>query len=746
MLIGKLMVELGVVTSGFGKSLQSASEAVEKVSRKMAEMGQKFGHLGVAVAGVGALMLRSAAEGSTAIAHQFDRLKGAWAALAADVGRLLLPALTEVADYVGRVVKWWKELDPAVKASAVKFAEFAAAGLAIVAVVGRIAGLIGALSPIISAIGAVVGAGLLGPILAVVAAVVAVVALAGVLYDVYTRNADAIGKALSGAFDWAAEAAKNYFQFMLDNVRSLARLFLGFAETAISAAKAIWSITPLGLAGAKNPALEVAGMLVGTLRETVESSTSELVGYVKTAGAIVGKAGADIGSALGEGLAKAGESSVRGLKKLFADLGIKMPSLPGGKAPDYTKVPENVRNQAPLGVPVMSAGEDKNLAPANRLRAGASPPAVMRGLEKANALADAVDQMGEAWANALSPIEMMAIEFSQTLGRGLKSLGGSLVEGLANAGSALVNVMRAGMGKLGDLISVTIEGFKSGGIWGAIGAAIAEIMQSAPSFATTLNLVAGIFKMLGGKLDRLVTSLQPLIVAVGELIGEVLDALAPVFNALGGVFKAIGPILKLVGVSLQALAPVFKVIAWVLDKVVTPIIGVIFDVSKWLVIATLNVARWLGGAWNSIVIELAKFSFTLGLNDLGNSLQSLVISMDGLDQVVADLNAVTMDGTAAAQEKAVADYAAAGAADDASKAVQNFAEQLTNVPTGYKVAAARYAAQDAQGSSDPAVAGGAAGGETRDWNLSAIVKGEDLLFVLDKQKRKQRFRMLGSPT
>lgn len=669
------MVELGVVTSGFGKSLQTASEAVEKVGRKLKEMGEKFGQVGLMAAGVGALLLRSAAEGSSAIQHQFDRLKGSWAKLSGDIGRLMLPALTEVADYVSRIVGFWRGLDPELKRSVVKFAELATAGLLLVGAIGKVAGLVAALMPVFSAVGSVIGAGLLGPIAAVAVAIVALVALAGVLYQVYTENSDAIGKALKGAFDYAGDAASNFIQFMRDNVRDLSNLWLGLAKTILGAAQAAetamktaYSISPAAgldrLTGAPSPfaandaALGMAQKGVDALDQIVNGEgMSKLGKYLSSAASQVATTGANIGRALKEGLETAAAYSIKGLKKLWADLGLSMPK--GSILP-----PSSDDARGPL------RGLTQNYLAANMAGTGTSQLGLFTGQGGAGLMSASNASFSADMVAAQQQVVDVTAKNTEITTRMSESAATQFANGFESslqvAGGIITGAMSKSAPMFADMMGAASQGAQAGGPWGALLAVIVSLLSKTEAFGQIMELFE---KGLGTIIKAINPVLAPLI-KVSEManliLSDVMLAVGPLFEVIGGVFDLLNALGSLISPILDLFRPIFEVI------------GAVFK----------QLAEWLGA-----LVKWIKDLF--GINDNKNLTNAQHGAQAASERAASGHSEADYNAIAAAGYTAYADAVNAGASVDEARAAKAKAIAAAEASTGgaARWASARAAAQ-----------------------------------------------------
>ena len=677
MLIGKLFVELGVISTGFGKSLESASQAVEKVGRKMGEIGQKFGQVGLAAAGVGALLLRSAAEGSAGIAGQFARLKGAWGALASDIGKLMLPALTEVADYASRIVNAWKNLDPELKRSIVRFAEVAAVVLLAASGIGKIAGLVAALMPVFQAVGAAIGAGILGPILAVAAAIAALVMLAGVLYDVYSKNSKAIGDALRGAFDYAGDAASNFIQFMSDNVKSLANLWLGLTKTILGAAQATnsamktgYSITPAAaldkLTGAPSPfaandaVLGAAQAGVDALDQVVNGDGMTKLGtYLKSAATQVATVGVDIGKALKEGLA----SSVSGWRQALKDLGIEMPGMPGGgatndaagnwSAPSFTAQPYGPVDMGPM----IEAERQRYTVQA-------------QNTEVAGRIMDSASFKFAAGFEA----------------------------SLSVAGGIITGAMSKSAPMFADMMGAAAQGAQAGGPWGALLAVIASLLSKTEAFGEIMSL----FESGLGTIIKAINPVLAPLVKVSEvanaILSDVMIAVGPLFEVIGGVFDLLNALGSLISPILDLFRPLFEVIGAVFKQLASWL----GDLVNWIknlfgINDNKNLTNAQYGAQAASERSSSGYSDADYSKIAGAGYTAYANAIDSgasVDEAKAAKAKAIAEETAAVEAKmdldkrAAARWASAKAAETdalvkATVVLNDFASAVTNAPTGF---------------------------------------------------------------
>ena len=190
-----------------------------------------------------------------------------------------------------------------------------------------------------------------------------------------------------------------------------------------------------------------------------------------------------------------------------------------------------------------------------------------------------------------------------------------------------------------------------------------------------------------------------------------------------------------------------------------PVIGaveflarVLFDVAKVIFTVVGAIATALVAVWNAIldaiagIVDAVVALFTAGaVRSAGDFVRKGKASTQMFDDAVNAMSSTSYDAAAAAAQKAKADQEAAGAAQDAAQAVGDFAESFLNVPSGYKVSSARFAATGESGRGY----GGALGSE----GGTTIIIGSvdvgasnpiDFVKSLEAMGRAETFRTTGS--
>ncbi len=196
------------------------------------------------------------------------------------------------------------------------------------------------------------------------------------------------------------------------------------------------------------------------------------------------------------------------------------------------------------------------------------------------------------------------------------------------------------MGGAAQAISNSARMLSNGDVAGAVGSIVVEMLTRTKSFGALMQAVEGIFTAASQVLEPIVAAALPFLQVIGDLV-PVLVALEPGLKILGAIVKAIGDTLR-------------------------------------------NFVQFIGKFWNSLIDTLANLVDALPFigDDLAKSIRNAKIN---LDAKVAD------DTTTPPVPPAVTNVASEsikGLGESAKKAT----ESIVNVPEGFKVAAARYAA------------------------------------------------------
>lgn len=222
---------------------------------------------------------------------------------------------------------------------------------------------------------------------------------------------------------------------------------------------------------------------------------------------------------------------------------------------------------------------------------------------------------------------------------------------VGNALSQLGKAVLSGMGTLNNVV----QGFMQGG---PLGALVALITQS----KTFANLLA---------------ILNPIVQTAADAVGMFLEPLIPIFQVLS-----------------TALLPVLKVFATIMSSLLIPVFQLLFPIIKFFGIVLLNVAKFVANIWNALANTVNRLLGWAGVK-LGN------INVGDFDAAIAALSGLTWDAAMAAGKAADANKDFSDTVKDSTKAVNDIAESLSNVPSGFIAPLARWRASEQIAGSGP---------------------------------------------
>lgn len=736
--LGSLFVSLDANASGLTKGLAEGMKAVEKFSgqaKKMAgEVAQSAGVL--SALGIAAVKLASTVDGPAKQA--MTGLENSTKLLAVQVADVLTPAvraLTEMFTGAARVVAGLDaETKKAISTVAIIAVQLAAGAKAAQLFFGAVAPLMKALAAGVSLIG---GIGV-APLLGIVAAVGAVIGIVALLHRAWRKNWGGIQDATREVLDW-----------LQSGFSQLGKLFgkvWGFFLDRVWA-----SVDAMLQLGAVIERVTKVNLGVGGMREGLEGLFKDL-----RSGEFIGEAfkfGKSVAQSVGEGLETVKEEWEIILKEMGLDkLGAKVRSLMKGAKPREAKsdgLPtleqlgyserKNVTGYALSLEQLMALGNPAKNAPTissgSATATGRAAPSL---LEKLGAVAQ---RLGDDFAR---------------VGEQLRPLG----EGLAMFAQGLTSKL----GDLGGVIQSVVNGASQGGAAGAIAAAAVELLSRTQAFQALLQTASGALATLVQAFEPIAASLVPplerILAAVTDALVPVIGALAPVFEMLGNVLDSITPFIVMVGVVLQGLAPVIQVFGMLLKMLfdaLGPIIKVLFEVARVVLLVILGFIKVVLDIWNGIIEALASivetvvniFTFGAGGKAAGDWVRGAKGDSAGVGAAMKALEDMSWDNASAQAEASAATKRNAAAQVEAAKAAGQVSEALMNVPSGYKIAFARFNAD--MGLHFEAAAAGGAGAGGGDWTFTGDIyidttgDGEETFEEMRKAAKKEAAQRRGNP-
>lgn len=692
--VGSLYASLSASTEGWTKAIDRALKSTEKFAKDMKRLSSEIASAGAAMTAVGAaaVAMAQAVDGPTKQA--MDGLHKSTQLLAVQVADMLLPAIRALSEMMKTAAGVVAGLSPHTKEMISTFAvivvQVAAAAKAFSVLSGLAGGVIG-LARAVLAVAA--------PLAGIAVAVGAVVAVVILLHRAWRKNWGGIQESTAEVLEWLrsgfgqlANFVGGVWNFMVDGAAK-------FIDGLLRVGEAIERIT-----GKK---LGVAGM-----REGFAGLWKDLKSGSFFSGAFeFGKSlGAQIGTATSEELKLImGEL---GIDKLFSQgstiglgRGIHGKDAPTNEAGRGSE--RNGRGGAAFGPEVGNV--NTSAAPANAFiremtmladEASTANNRIAKDFAKAAAHAATME-------NAAKRAAEHAKKHATVVGT-LKAMGQILVQNTGALGKAIGNIASAA---------------QQGGPWAALIAAVMEIFQRMESFQRLLRIFEQMFVRLGEMLAPLLDGIFNLI---GDAVAWAIEGLAPIFDALQPLFDALLPLLTkmLSGIGqtnalFSGLAPVIEVFATV--------IGGVFDALKPLMdILGLPMKLAISG----ILI------FVKSLNDIAAAFGDTKAAEESkrLGALIDRLWAPDVDARNAADAAAAgATWDLAAGAQSAAAAIEKASASLTNVPSGYRMALARFDAD--MGITGSPFAGGGGGGTTINGDVYVTSSAETVENLAEDAKK-----------
>ena len=410
---------------------------------------------------------------------------------------------------------------------------------------------------------------------------------------------------------------------------------------------------------------------------------------------------------------------------------------------------------------------------------------------------------GGGQSELMSAVEKAAeaTKFNRAIDRAL----GSIADGITTAGQVFAGKFLGKMGELGSIASEAINAGMQGGPWAALATVVAELLTRTKAFESVVGTGNRVLEMLVKTAEPLMQALEgPLkrVLGIVYLVqSKVLRALQPVFDLVGVILDAVTPPLVALSTVFTSLAPLLSMLVGPVVQLIVglkPLFMLVFELVKVISFIVLLLSSVFAMFMELVQVPIAGLRGLLGM--LGKSLEWAFGQLDGVingffsgittiwntvvealasavDAAVYVISATTVtnggdeirklkgDGsvTSAMGDLAKMTWDTAGAMADFGAEVNattsSFAESLSNVPTGFKTALARFNAETPAGTGkgfnpwDP-MSGlgnmlpgqGSGGGVTITGDVYVTAGStSELMAGLRAEGRKKRFRDTGNP-
>jgi phage-related protein len=755
--LGSLYVSLTANASGLVKGFSDATKAAERVAKDMKRVsGEVAQAAGVMSAlGIAAVKLASSVDGPTK--NAMDGLEQSTKLLAVQVADMLLPAVKQLTSMFKAAASVVAGLSPEVKAQVAHFAVMAVEVAAAAKAFSIFAGMAGSVFSILRAGLSLVASLGSGPMMGIIAAVGSVIAVVVLLHRAWRKNWGGIQDATKDVLEWLHSAFSQLGDFFGKVWNVAIDGAAHFVEAILKAVDVLQEVTGKKLvdtgglregfsglwADLKSGAFFADafkfGKSVGTemldgLKEELGLIQKEL-GLDKLLSGGSGKtialgrgmgapkvAGPAISGAVGpqfEGI-NAGAAWLHEMDKLAKDTADRNAALELARTQEMNvrlAIASDLEKQKRIAGAIQQ-GTTGKLTGADRARA----ESMMDGTKK-----DAVS--ADSWGAAMSTLEA-GLQGSLNAGVVLETWGKRMSGIVGSAGQQI-------LGAVGDLVNSIVQGAQQGGVWGAIVAAILEVVKQAKSAFDFLGTAMNFMKRLGQMIEPLVKpifdALTNVLGIVAEILLPVFQALQPLFNAIAKLIKNLSPILYAIGNLLEAIGPILEVIGNIVGDIVDglkPIFDLIAGVIK--------------------VIATVILGIIIGLNEVAAAFgdEKAKAESNRLKGIIDRMWDPTQDVGARADAAGNSIRNMGDASDSATATIQKVAESLTNVPTGYKLALARFNADLSVGAGPSAALAGA-GGTTINGDVyvtSSATTVDQLALDAKKEAARERGQQRGNPS
>jgi len=294
----------------------------------------------------------------------------------------------------------------------------------------------------------------------------------------------------------------------------------------------------------------------------------------------------------------------------------------------------------------------------------------------------------------------------------------------------------AGMGAVlnsGGNVSAVANGAAQGGWIGAIVALVAQSKQ----FGHAMDALNQMLQILADTMGELASGTRAVIGGAMNQTRQLSQFLGPLFGAIGKLLEPLGVMNQQLSMVTQLLAPVFQALAFVVDIIAQGsemLSRGLFEVWRGVADVLGGFAVAVGNVWNAIVGALAGLLETIGAGGWADGLRKMTVDVDAVGAAFAAIRDTTYDQAKAKALETDATLAA-------TAAISEFSESLTNVPQGFKTAAARFGAMDAQGAA--AVSSVGVDASSTNVSVTVMVGGKEMADVVEDVRVSKTFQRTG---
>jgi len=267
------------------------------------------------------------------------------------------------------------------------------------------------------------------------------------------------------------------------------------------------------------------------------------------------------------------------------------------------------------------------------------------------------------------------------------------IEAMSAFKASIGSKLMGGLGKLQELINSTVSGFQSGGVWGALIAALVELLINSETMANITKTLDDVFGDIANAVGQLLVGVHLVVGNMLLLVAQLVNGLAPLFEFVSDIFAGIAPLLIVLGVVVGTFADLLSTILAPLEGVMG-ILSLAFEglflllkgVAQIIMVAMLGIQQIWNGILDALIWVLGGLSKIFGgLDEVIAKMEGMKADTDATSAALNDLSNMTYDAAMAQAEQNVT-------VQETTESLNAMNAALVNVPSGYKVALARFAA------------------------------------------------------
>jgi hypothetical protein len=701
--VGSLFVGLEANATGLLQGLSDSLKAVERFTKEAKRAAGDIAAMSTALTAIGGAALHLAADLNGPTKAAVNDLSVATKQLAVPIAQLLLPAVRALTADIRTFAQYVAGLDPHLKGQIANFAKWSVEIGGVAMIGSKVIGVISGLSGVFSALFGVLAAIGAGPILAIVAGIAIVVGAIVGLHAAFRTNFMGISDATRAFSEWFTATFSESFDAIVGNAKLWVQAVSLLLQKLVDAIAIVEAVMGEPAEGLKASSWAMKALIQGITDDLLAGKTHFI------------SAALDLGSSFGESFTKEVQlmmnelgvskwiDGIRGQFKKGSLAGVGGPQ--GDSAETRGMASIEAQNEAMRAARLANVARDVATGRSNQQDVDMVSANIqeLKALEAHSIALDRAKTLQWASAEAQAKEIKAAQDAASAFGQ-FRSALATVGAKLAEFASSFASTLASKLGDAGSAIQNVVSAAQSGGGAAAAGAAAAELFSRTKAFNDLLETVGGAFSSLITAFEPIGTmlsqALMPILSSAFRLVTTILDGIAPILDTLSIALQAVSPILVVIAILFKGLKPLFELLGLVVKGLMYVLQGVLIVVMyiiEGVGLAVLGVVRGIEEAWNWVVEAVAKVVdfFTAGTG--GDSIRAGKIDTTDTDKAISDLTSTSYAAALAQADNAAATDQAAGKTADLAKATQAANEALLNVPSGYKVALARFRATQNEG-------------------------------------------------